>query len=276
VVDAAGAADVDGAADDEQPRPTFGGIPLSNLSVAVVRKRILLAANDDRIFAGTLRQTLSGTTTAPDEVVLSALHAASAEDIVDALDQGLDTEVEEKGRNFSGGQLQRLRLARALIADPEILLAVEATSAVDAHTEARIAERIGAYRAHRGDRGMPSTRTTVLFTTSPLVLDHADVVAYVEDEQVVATGKHGDLLAKQRGYRALVTRGEDEPEAEAECDDSERLTDIATADTDTDANDEDNAAYADQATAANVSTAVALDDARVMNDSAAAALGDDS
>jgi ABC-type multidrug transport system fused ATPase/permease subunit len=202
----------------QSPQPTFGGIPLNKLSVAVVRERILLAANTDRIFAGTLRQSLSGTTTPPDDVVLAALHAASAEDIVDALDQGLDTEVQEKGRNFSGGQLQRLRLARALIVDPEILLAVEPTSAVDAHTEARIAERIGAYRAHHraAEAAPPATRTTVLFTTSPLVLDHADLVAYVEDGQVVATGKHVDLLAKQRGYRALVTRGEDETEAEAE------------------------------------------------------------
>ena len=213
-------------------QPTLGGIPLNKLSVAVVRERILLAANTDRIFAGTLRQSLSGTTTPPDDVVLAALHAASAEDIVDALDQGLDTEVQEKGRNFSGGQLQRLRLARALIADPEILLAVEATSAVDAHTEARIAERIGAYRAHRAAEATPpATRTTVLFTTSPLVLDHADLVAYVEDGQVVATGKHGDLLAKQRGYRALVTRGEDEPEAEAITSDPEAKEGTSNAET---------------------------------------------
>jgi len=200
--------------DTKQPNPTLGGVPLNQLPVALVRERILLAANTDRIFAGTLRQSLCGTTTPPDELVLAALHAASAEDIVDALDQGLDTEVEEKGRNFSGGQLQRLRLARALIADPEILLAVEATSAVDAHTEARIAERIGAYRAHRAAEAAADTRTTVLFTTSPLVLDHADIVAYVENGQVLAIGKHGDLLAKQRGYRALVTRGEDETATE--------------------------------------------------------------
>ena len=213
-------------------QPTLGGIPLNKLSVAVVRERILLAANTDRIFAGTLRQSLSGTTTPPDDVVLAALHAVSAEDIVDALDQGLDTEVQEKGRNFSGGQLQRLRLARALIADPEILLAVEATSAVDAHTEARIAERIGAYRAHRAAEATPpATRTTVLFTTSPLVLDHADLVAYVEDGQVVATGKHGDLLAKQRGYRALVTRGEDEPEAEGITSDPEAKEGTSNAET---------------------------------------------
>jgi ABC-type multidrug transport system fused ATPase/permease subunit len=136
---------------------------------------------------------------------MAALNAASAEDVVEALEDGLSALVEEKGRNFSGGQLQRLRLARALIADPEFLIAVEATSAVDAHTEARIAERIGAYRA-----GRDGLRGTVLFTTSPLVLDHADVVAYVEGSRVVATGRHAELLASQPGYRLLVTRGEDE------------------------------------------------------------------
>ena len=185
--------------------PKLGDVPLNQLSVGVVRKRILAAGNADRIFAGSVRSTLCGTTVAADDVVMGALHAASGEDIVAALGEGLDTEVEEKGRNFSGGQLQRLRLARALIADPEYLIAVEATSAVDAHTEARIAERIGAYRA-----GREGLRATALFTTSPLVLDHADLVAYVEDGRVLATGRHGELLAGQPGYRALVTRGEDE------------------------------------------------------------------
>ena len=188
--------------------PTFGGIALKDLPVAVVRQRILLAGNGDRVFAGTLRASLSGVTKTTDETVFAALQASSAEDIVAALDQGLDTQVEEKGRNFSGGQLQRLRLARALVADPEVLIAVEATSAVDAHTEARIAERIGGYRAQR-----PGTRTTVLFTTSPLVLDHADAVAYVASGcRVVAVGGHGELLHAQPGYAALVTRGEGEDE----------------------------------------------------------------
>jgi ABC-type multidrug transport system fused ATPase/permease subunit len=191
--------------------PTLGDVPLDRLPVSVVRERILAAANGDRVFAGTLRSSLCGTTNAPDEVVLAALYAASAEDVVDALDDGLDATVEEKGRNFSGGQLQRLRLARALIADPEFLIAVEATSAVDAHTEARIGERIGAYRAGRG-----GPRATVLFTTSPLVLDHADVVAYVEGGRVVASGTHAELLRGERGYRLLVTRGEDETGGEEE------------------------------------------------------------
>ena len=224
--------------------PTFGGTPLRDLPVAVVRERILLAGNDDRVFAGSLRSSLCGAGAegrrgqAPDETVLAALAAASAEDIRGGLDGGLDGEVEEKGRNFSGGQLQRLRLARALIADPEVLIAVEATSAVDAHTEARIAERLGAYRASR-----PGTRrTTVLFTTSPLVLDHADSVAFVSEGRVVATGTHGELLRTERGYAALVTRGEEDAEivrqdpGDHEIDDRE-IDDRETGDRETDDQD---------------------------------------
>ena len=83
---------------------------------------------------------------------------------------GLDSEVAERGRTFSGGQRQRLVLARALLADPEVLVLVEPTRAVDAHTEARIAARL---RAHRAGR------TTVVTTTSPLMLDAADEVAFL-------------------------------------------------------------------------------------------------
>ena len=89
-------------------------------------------------------------------------------------------QVEERGRSFSGGQRQRLVLARALLADAEILILVEPTSAVDAHTEARIARRLR--EARRG-------RTTVVMTASPLVLDQADRVALVVDGRVVATGR---------------------------------------------------------------------------------------
>lgn len=215
-------------------------VPLSELKVDQVRERILLSDNSDRVFAGTLRDSLRGVTTAAtDEQVREALHAASAEDVLASLEDGLDAPVEEKGRNFSGGQLQRLRLARALIADPEILVAIEATSAVDAHTEARIAERLGPYRSSRSasqdasstsglaspspsqllspsssasPSNTPFARTTVLFTTSPLVLDRADEVAYVEDGRVAAMGTHAELLARDARYRSLVTRGEADDE----------------------------------------------------------------
>ena len=107
--------------------------------------------------------------------------------------------MEERGRSFSGGQRQRLVLARALLADAEILVLVEPTSAVDAHTEARIARRLR--DARRG-------RTTVVVTGSPLVLDQADRVVFLEDGRVAATGTHRELLESSPAYRDVVAREE--------------------------------------------------------------------
>ena len=144
------------------------------------------------LFSGRLREELG---TGP---VDEALETACAADVLEALPDGLDTELEERGRQLSGGQRQRLVLARALAADPEVLVLDEPTSAVDAHTEARIADRL-----HR----MRSGRTTVVLTTSPLMLDRADVVALLVDGSVVATGTHRELL-QEPAYRAVVLRGE--------------------------------------------------------------------
>ena len=95
-------------------------------------------------------------------------------------------------------------LARALAADPEVLVLVDPTSAVDAHTEARIAERL---------RDMRAGRTTVVTTTSPLMLDRVDLVCFVLDGRLVAEGSHEDLLVESAAYRAVVTR---EVDAESE------------------------------------------------------------
>ena len=107
--------------------------------------------------------------------------------------------IADSGREFSGGQQQRLKLARALTADPPVLVLVEPTSAVDAHTESRIAARLGPARAGR---------TTVIAATSPLVLARADHVAFIDGGKVVAEGSHGELLASHPGYAATVTREE--------------------------------------------------------------------
>ena len=108
-----------------------------------------------------------------------ALDAASARDIIEALPGGLNAAVTAGGSNFSGGQQQRLRLARALMADPEVLVFLDPTSAVDAHTESRIASRLA--RARQG-------RTTVVLTTSVILLGQADRVALVLDGRVAAEG----------------------------------------------------------------------------------------
>jgi ABC-type multidrug transport system fused ATPase/permease subunit len=177
------------------------GVLLADLDRATVRQLVLVADNDARIFSGRLRDELSGDRTVENERLREALHTASAIDIIEALPDGLDTPVAERGREFSGGQQQRLRLTRALVADPPVLVLVEPTSAVDAHTEARIGSRLSAARAGR---------TTVVCTTSPLILDQADHVIYVESGRVAAEGTHRELLDTSRAYASTVTRGEDE------------------------------------------------------------------
>ncbi|GLW56437.1 ABC transporter transmembrane domain-containing protein [Kitasatospora phosalacinea] len=182
------------------PAAEWDGVPLTDLPLTAVRDRITLAENEAALFAGTLRETVRGRTGADDAALLAAIDAAAARDVHDALPGGLDAPLAADGRTLSGGQRQRLRLARALTADPEVLLAVEPTSAVDAHTEAAMAAGLRAAR---------TGRTTLLTSTSPLLLDRADTVHYLVDGKVAATGTHRELLRSHPGYRTLVTRDAD-------------------------------------------------------------------
>ncbi|ADD40136.1 ABC transporter ATP-binding protein [Stackebrandtia nassauensis] len=179
----------------------YGGVPLSDMALAEVRRRILLSGNDSHLFAGTLRDMVSPSGDIDDATIGTAVRQAAATDIVEALPDGLDTEIDAQARTLSGGQRQRVRLVRALLAEPEVLILPEPTSAVDAHSEAAIAEGL---REHRRDR------TTLVLSTSPLVLDRCDEVAFVEDGKVTATGTHARLLNTEPGYRALVLRGAEE------------------------------------------------------------------
>jgi ABC-type multidrug transport system fused ATPase/permease subunit len=184
---------------------TWGEARLGEVAVPQVRDRILVADNEADLFAGPLREVVSGRRDRDDPAIVRAVHAAMAQDVVAALPDGLGSAMEGQGRNLSGGERQRIRLVRALLADPEVLLAVEPTSALDAHTEAAVADRLRTAR---------SGRTTVVTSTSPLLLDQADTVYYLVDGLVTAVGRHRELLAEQPGYRALVARGTGDDEDE--------------------------------------------------------------
>jgi ABC-type multidrug transport system fused ATPase/permease subunit len=176
---------------------TWNGHRLDGVSIGEVRERILVADPDAALFAGPLRGVLAGSGPEDDVAAQRAVSAAAVEEVVHGLPGGLAGHVDGDGRNLSGGQRQRVRLARALVADPEVLLAVEPTSALDAHTEAAVAAGLRAARVGR---------TTLVTTTSPLVLAHADTVHLLLDGRVAATGTHDELLATEPRYRAVVAR----------------------------------------------------------------------
>ncbi|MFD3686904.1 ABC transporter ATP-binding protein [Nocardiopsis sp. NPDC058631] len=180
---------------------TWGGVPLRDMDPAAVRDRVLVGDNEAYLFAGPLREVVSVHGDRTDAEVMAALRTAGALDVVSTVPGGLDSAVEAQARNLSGGQRQRVRLARAVLADPEVLLLVEPTSAVDAHTEATVADRLR--EARRG-------RTTVVVSTSPLLLARMDRVVLLSRGRVAAEGTHGALLDTRPDYRALVLRGSEE------------------------------------------------------------------
>ena len=179
---------------------TLGGADLGDLPLEQVRELVLVSDTAAHVFAGSLQEAVDPHGRLTREQAERALHAAAAEDVYDILPGGWQGVLDERGRGLSGGQRQRLVLARALAADAPVLVLVEPTSAVDAHTEARIAERLPAHR-----RG----RTTVVMTASPLLLHHADEVVLLEDGRAVASGTHDELVAGHPAYRATVLRGEE-------------------------------------------------------------------
>lgn len=195
------------ALDEERARRewgvTLGDVDLSHARLDDVRRQVLVSDTTSQLFAGTLQDAVDPHSRLTREQAEEALRIASAEDVYDALPEGWQGQLDERGRGLSGGQRQRVVLARALAADAPVLVLVEPTSAVDAHTEARIAARVA--DARRG-------RTTVVTTVSPLWLHHADRVALLHDGTVVAEGTHAELLADDEAYRRVVTRELDEEE----------------------------------------------------------------
>ncbi|GAA3858009.1 ABC transporter transmembrane domain-containing protein [Streptomyces sedi] len=188
----------------EEGSALLGGVALDEIPLERARAAVLVQDKDPVLLSGTLAELLdvpaSGRVDAE-----AALRAARCQDVLEALSRAtadgsrepMRGVLTERARSLSGGQRQRLALARSLLTDPEVLVLDEPTSAVDAHTEAGIA---------RGLRELRAGRTTVVFTSSPLMLDQADEVVFVRDGAVAAVGPHRELLRAAPAYRAVVTR----------------------------------------------------------------------
>lgn len=175
---------------------TVAGSPLTAFTHDTVRAHVLVVDPQTSLFGGRLRDELDPQRRYSDAEVAAALAVADAGDVVDGLPDGLATIVGERGRSLSGGQRQRIVLARAVLADPDVLVLVDPTSAVDAHTEMRIAARLRVARAGRA---------TVAVSSSPLLLRVADHAALVIDGAVVVQGARADVT-QEPAYRATLER----------------------------------------------------------------------
>ena len=235
---------------DAGPTVTLAGRPLTTMPLEQVRASVVVSGATAQLFTGTLREALDvrggpdpqpagledlvraeaeRTTGADvdqqvrpqereapgDDRLIEAIGIADAGDVLTSLSEGLAGMITEKGRSLSGGQRQRVALARALLTEAPTLVLIEPTSALDSHTEARVAAQV-----HRARAG----HTTVVVTASPLVLEACDEVVFLDsDGAELLRSTHRELMAMARDghaqaadYRAVVSRamGED---AEASC-----------------------------------------------------------
>ncbi|MFD7219493.1 ABC transporter ATP-binding protein [Streptomyces sp. NPDC059892] len=181
--------------DPDEGTVELDGVPLTDLDPDDVRRAILVAHHDADLFEDSLLANVRAGSDTEGADMSAALAASAADDVAQALPEGVDTVLTERGRSLSGGQRQRVALARALAAGPPVLVVHDPTTAVDTVTEARIAARL---------RDLRGGRTTVLVTTSPALLAGTDVVFMLDEGRVAARGSHPELAGAHETYRSAV------------------------------------------------------------------------
>ena len=180
--------------------PTAGeirldGHPVQGLTLDSLRRCIGMVSQDVFLFQGSVRENIAyGSAKATDEQVRAASDAAEATEFILGLPEGFDTIIGERGQKLSGGQCQRLSIARALLKDPPILILDEATSAVDNETEAAIQRSLAKIAA---------TRTTVIIAHRLSTIVHADRIYVLDKGRIAEAGTHEELLRLNGIYEKL-------------------------------------------------------------------------
>lgn len=179
----------------------FDDVDVRSWKLDPLRSQISQVPQTAVLFTGTIRENLQwGKEDATDEECWEALRIAQAEDFVRQLPKGLETKVMENGKNFSGGQKQRLTIARALIAKPELLILDDSLSALDYQTDLNLRKAL-----------QTSLDTTVIIISQRIrSIQEAHKILVMDQGKIVAQGKHEDLLKDSVEYREIVASQEEE------------------------------------------------------------------
>lgn len=176
-------------------RVLVDGIDVRDMDPERLRSKIGMVLQKAVLFRGTIRENLFwGNEGATDEEIWKALETAQAKEFVGQKEDGLDTMIEQEGRNLSGGQRQRLSIARALVRKPEILILDDSSSALDYATDLKLRQAI---------KALPGDMTVFIVSQRASSLMHADQIIVLDDGDVVGLGTHEELLKSCETYREI-------------------------------------------------------------------------
>ena len=182
-----------------------GGVDVRDYDIRTLRDAVAMVLQKNQLFSGTIKENLRwGDENATDEEIEEACRLAQADDFIRSFSDGYDTHIEQGGTNVSGGQKQRLCIARALLKKPKILILDDSTSAVDTHTDARIRAGFKTY--------IPET-TKIIIAQRVASVQDADLILVMDNGRIVSSGTHDELMQSSDIYREVYdqqTNGGDE------------------------------------------------------------------
>lgn len=184
--------------DTTDGRVCVGGIDVRDYDIKTLRDSVAMVLQKNQLFSGTIKENLRwGNENATDEELVEACRLSQADDFIKAFPDGYDTYIEQGGTNVSGGQKQRLCIARALLKKPKILILDDSTSAVDTKTDAFIRAGFKEY--------IPET-TKIIIAQRVASVQDADMIIVMENGAISAVGTHDELLKTSEIYREVYTQ----------------------------------------------------------------------